>query len=79
MARPLAPRLQEILDLKCRCDLSHKEIGARLGINEQTVKNHVTRLLDLYGCRSMHATCFAYGQERGDVERERTRPKPVDY
>ena len=38
----LSPRQREILTLKCRDGLTHKEVGARLGVSGQTVKNHLT-------------------------------------
>ncbi len=42
---PLSPRETEILQFVTR-GLSNKEIAARLGISQQTVKNHMTSILN---------------------------------
>lgn len=44
----LTGREHEVIESLVR-GLSNKEIGARLGIREQTVKNHITHILDKLG------------------------------
>ena len=41
----ISPREKEVLDLICK-GFSNKEIAAKLGISEQTVKNHVSALME---------------------------------
>ncbi len=50
-AEPLTPREREVLGLVAE-GLANREIGARLGITEKTVKAHVTRVLDKLGVQS---------------------------
>jgi DNA-binding NarL/FixJ family response regulator len=40
-----SPREKEVLDLICK-GFSNKEIAMKLGISEQTVKNHVSALME---------------------------------
>jgi DNA-binding CsgD family transcriptional regulator len=37
----LTPRQIEVLDLKCRSGMTALQVARRLGIAEQTVKNHL--------------------------------------
>ena len=41
----ISPREKEVLDLICK-GFSNKEIAMKLGISEQTVKNHVSALME---------------------------------
>ena len=47
----VTPREKEVLSLICN-GLSNKEIAARLGISEQTVKNYVSALMEKSRTRS---------------------------
>ncbi len=51
MRRPITPRELEVIALLAR-GLGNKQIAKRLGIREQTVKNHVTRAMDKLGVTS---------------------------
>jgi DNA-binding CsgD family transcriptional regulator len=50
-AGPLSPRLEQVLEL-IRQGMSNKSIGRALGISHFTVRNHVARLLNIYGARN---------------------------
>ena len=43
----MPPKMQEVFQLSRREHLSHKEIAARLGISEETVKKHIQHALQL--------------------------------
>lgn len=49
--QPLSERLEQVLHLVGQ-GLSNKAIGRRLGISHFTVRNHVARLMWLYGASS---------------------------
>jgi DNA-binding NarL/FixJ family response regulator len=51
VTEPLTPREREVLGRVAE-GLANKEIAARLGISEKTVKAHVTRVLDKLGVQS---------------------------
>ena len=50
-AGPLSHRLEQVLQL-IRQGLTNKAIGRRLGISHFTVRNHVARLLYIYGAHN---------------------------
>jgi two-component system, NarL family, response regulator LiaR len=67
-AEPLTPREREVLGLVAE-GLANKEIGARLGIAEKTVKAHVTRVLDKLGVQSRtQAALLAVRSGAGGLE-----------
>ena len=47
----LTPREWELLDLQAQ-GLAYKEIAAKLGLAEQTVKNHLSHVRDKLGARN---------------------------
>lgn len=54
----LTPREREICDLVVR-GLSNGEIAARLGLSQNTVKNHVSRLFEKFGVSSRSSLTFS--------------------
>src|SRR5947208_1596776 len=67
--RELTERQRQVLALLDR-GLSNKQIAAELGLREQSVKAHVSRLLDRYGAESRLALVLKLthpGNDRGRV------------
>lgn len=56
--RPLTPRQQQILRLKCATGKTNKEIAAQLGINIKTVKNQLSFAYRRYDAKSMAQACW---------------------
>ncbi len=56
----LTARQQQILDL-LQCGLSNKQIARQLGLSHFTVRNHVSKLLQLHKVQSRHE--FGTGAE----------------
>ena len=50
-AQPLSPRQSEVLGLLAR-GVCAREIGARLGLSEATVRNHIRAVLRRLDCHS---------------------------
>lgn len=81
----LTPRQSEVLALSC-AGLTYAQIGARLGIAEQTVKNHVSAIVDRvlgdgHGAGSMRFACYLFGMARasGVLDPDGTAPlRPGD-
>lgn len=61
----LSVRQKEVVALRCGQGLTQKEAAARLGIAEQSVKNHTTAILDTVGVHSMTTVCYRYGVRVG--------------
>jgi pimeloyl-ACP methyl ester carboxylesterase/DNA-binding CsgD family transcriptional regulator len=59
----LSPREREVLTLLSQ-GLANAEIGARLGISEKTVRNHLTHLFDKLGVWS-RAQAIVFARDRG--------------
>jgi DNA-binding NarL/FixJ family response regulator len=72
---PLSPREMEILKCVTR-GLSNKEIASELGISHQTVKNHMTSILDKLNVED-RTQAAVYALQRGWVRVAEYR-KPVD-
>jgi DNA-binding NarL/FixJ family response regulator len=71
---PLSPREMEILRCVTR-GLSNKEIAQELGISHQTVKNHITSILDKLNLEGRSRTQAAvYALQRGWVRAQDYRP-----
>ncbi len=65
---PLSPREMEILELICR-GASNKTIARQLGISYQTVKNHVTAVLQKLGVKDRtQAVLYALKQEWFEID-----------
>ena len=47
MISNMPPKMREVYQLSRQEHLSHKEIAARLGISEETVKKHIQHALQL--------------------------------
>ena len=65
IGQPLSPRETEIINLLAS-GLANKEIAARLGISEHTVKFHVTSIFNKLGVSS-RAEAVATGMQRGII------------
>jgi DNA-binding NarL/FixJ family response regulator len=56
--RPLTPRQQQILRLKCATGKTNKEIAAELGIGTRQVANQLTFAYRNYDAKSMAQACW---------------------
>lgn len=70
---PLSPREMEILRCVTR-GLSNKEIAQELGISHQTVKNHMTSILDKLNVED-RTQAAVYALQRGWVRMSGDKPK----
>ena len=61
----LTPRHRELLDAICRHGDSYKIAGRRLGISDQTVKNHLTNMRAKTGL-STAQMCRELGEKKRD-------------
>ncbi len=73
---PLSPREMEILQYVTR-GLSNKEIAHRLGISQQTVKNHMTSILRKMDVKD-RTQAAVYAIRRGWVRLQDTEPPEGD-
>jgi DNA-binding NarL/FixJ family response regulator len=62
---PLTRRQRQVLHWRCAEGLTNDETAARMGISPQTVKNHVTAILERSDARSMNQACFAFERNEG--------------
>jgi DNA-binding NarL/FixJ family response regulator len=65
----VSKRQLEVIALKC-AGLTNRDVGDRLGISAQTVKNHISLVFQRSGESSMCKICFDYGVRRGKSERK---------
>lgn len=61
----LTPRQGTVLDACCRLGETIKATARRLGIDEQTVKNHRTAIMRTMEAVSMCQVCWLYGLSDG--------------
>ncbi|BBH69503.1 helix-turn-helix transcriptional regulator [Actinoplanes sp. OR16] len=64
VADPLTPRQREVIEL-AGIGLRNAEIGARLGLSEQTVKTYMRALMVRLGARSRSEAVHRYRSSRG--------------
>jgi DNA-binding NarL/FixJ family response regulator len=74
-AGDLTPREEQILELLGDC-LTNREIGARLGITEKTVKNTVTTVLAKSGVRNRTQAAVLVHERRSARTASLVRPLP---
>lgn len=65
----LTPRELEILRLRCAHGLTNNEIGERLFISGQTVKNHLTTVFRKWGFSGSAMACYRLGREDAEGQR----------
>ena len=58
----LAPRELEVVH-RLRNGLSNTEIGAKMGISEDTVKNYLKRVFECTGCKNRTLLAVRYERE----------------
>jgi DNA-binding CsgD family transcriptional regulator len=63
----LTEREMDVLTLRC-AGRTFAQIGVRLGISAQTVKNHSAAILRAFGHRRLCGVCFELGREIGRKE-----------
>ncbi len=65
--RALSVRELQVMNCKCVKGMTNGETGNALGISEQTVKNHTTKILRKMGKESMTGACYTFGAETGNA------------
>jgi DNA-binding NarL/FixJ family response regulator len=73
---PLSDREMEVLSCVVR-GISNKEIAMTLGINHQTVKDHVTSILRKFGVKD-RMQAVVYTLKHGWVQLRELDPKPQE-
>jgi DNA-binding CsgD family transcriptional regulator len=72
----LSPRQREVLELRCRQEMTMPEAAEAMGITHHTIKGHMTVLLRKLGRRSCQGACFDLG-EYGQRPVHAMRPEAV--